>query len=134
MVLPVLPIWSRSLCAAAGAMVGGFAGVVMGLLLSPPHAFTLTASETWKAGLLLGLVGWVILLIVFGLWLHYGMSQIAGPSLLNALLSAVLTVWVCRALHVPILDTLIGLLVGTLVGWILCQLCGRFTPLKGANR
>ena len=135
MALPILPIWRRSLCAAAGAMVGGFSGAVMGLFLSAPNPLTLTAAETWKVGLILGLVGWVILLIVLGLWLHYGISQIAWPSLFNALLSAVLTVWVCRAVHFPVLDTLIGLLVGTLVGWVLCQLCGRYTTIvKGVSR
>jgi hypothetical protein len=129
-----LPIWTRSLCAASGALAGGFTGSVLGLLLSPPNAITLTASEALRAGVILGLVGWVIILLVVGAWLHYGISQIAAPSLVNAMLSAILTVFVCRAVHFPIADTVLGLMVGTLVGWILCQLCGRFETVKGAVR
>jgi hypothetical protein len=127
-------LWSRSLCAASGALAGGFAGAVLGLLQTPPNAIVLSAAQALRVGLVLGLVGWLLILLVIGVWFHYGVGTIAGPALVNAILSALLTVLLCEALHVPILDALIGLLAGTLVGWILCLLCGRFENVKGATR
>jgi hypothetical protein len=125
-----LPIWRRSLCAVSGAIAGGIAGTVMGLILSDP-GFTLTVAESLRVGLLLGAVGWVVLLVVIGLWFHYGVAQVAWPALANSMITCVLTVFACRALNIPYLDTILGVLMGTLVGYLLCLLCGRFSKPAG---
>ncbi len=125
-----LPIWRRSLCAVSGAIAGGLAGTVMGLVQAD-KSFTLTAAEAFRVGLLLGAAGWVVLLIVIGLWFHYGLAQVAWPALVNTMITCILTVFVCRALHIPYLDTIIGVLIGTLVGYLLCLLCGRFIKPAG---
>ena len=129
-----LPIWRQSLCAVSGAIVGGMAGMVVGFSQTMPASPILTLIEALKTGLVLGLFGWIMLLVLLGAWLHYGFSAVAGPALLNALLSAILTVLVCNALHIPILDTLLGLLIGTLIGWLLCLWCGRWAGVKGVAR
>jgi hypothetical protein len=131
-----LPIWRRSLCAASGAICGGLAGMVMGFYQGPPGAVVLTAAQAFQTGLVLGFIGWMVLLLVIGAWLHYTASAIALPALVNALLSSVLTVFICNALNIPIIDVLVGLLIGTLVGWLLCLLCGRWAEpgLKGVAR
>ncbi len=129
-----LPIWRRSLCAVSGALCGGFAGMVMGFYQSKPGAGTLTPVQALQVGLALGFVGWVMLLVVIGAWLHYGTSAIALPALLNAMLSSILTVFACNALKFPIIDTVLGLVMGTLVGWLLCRLCDRWEGMKGVAR
>lgn len=128
-----LPIWRRSICAVAGAMAGSLAGMVMGLLQSEMPPGVMSAADAWKASFALSVTGWVVILIVLGLWLHYGVSQIAWPALANSLLSATFTVFVCRALHIAFLDTILGLLIGTLIGYLLCLLCGRFSAFKGVR-
>ena len=126
-----LPLWRRSLCAASGAICGGLAGTVMGVYQGPPGAAVMTAAQALQVGLVLGFLGWIVLLLVIGAWLHYGASAIALPALVNALLSSVLTVFVCNALNMPFLDVLLGLVIGTLVGWLLCLLCGRWAAVAG---
>lgn len=123
----LVPIWRRSLCAVTGAIVGGFAGLIMQLLQLPLHPPLLTTSEAVKIGLILGLAGWLGMLVVLAAWLHYRLSQIAGPALVNSLLSAALTVFACNIFRYPIIDTVLGLLIGTLVGWLLCLTCGKLT-------
>jgi uncharacterized membrane protein len=103
----------------------------MGLEQSDP-SFAITIVDAFRVGLLLGAVGWVVLLIVVGLWFHYGMAQVAWPALVNAMITCILTVFVCRTLDLAYLDTILGVLIGTLVGYALCLLCGRFTKLAGA--
>jgi ABC-type antimicrobial peptide transport system permease subunit len=81
--------------------------------------------------LLLALVGWVTVLVMFGLWLHYGIVQIALPAAVNAVLTSFLTMWLNLLIQLPWLATLIGLLVGILVGLILCQFCRPISKATG---
>jgi len=108
--------------------------MVMGFVLAPPATPLLTASEVLKASSALGILGWIVLLVVIGAWLHYGFSQIAVPALINALITAFFTVFLCNKIHVAIICTVLGLFVGTLIGWLLCLLCGRWSELKGGAR
>jgi hypothetical protein len=122
----ILPIWRQSLCAVSGAIAGGLAGTVMGLAQAESPHQNLTVPEAWEIALVLGAAGWLVLLILVGLWFHYGLAKIALPALVNAMLTSIVTVFVCRALHIAYLDTLLGVLIGTLIGYLLCRLCGRY--------
>jgi hypothetical protein len=126
----LVPIWRRSLCAVTGAIVGGFTGMIMQLLQSPLHPPLLTISEVLKIGLILGLAGWLGMLVVLAVWLHYRLSQIAGPALVNSLLSAILTVFVSNIFRYSIIDTVLGIFIGTVVGWLLCLACGKLTTMQ----
>ena len=113
-----------SFCALNGAIVGAIAGFLIGLLQGE-HAQPLAAAEVLGVGVTLGLLGWAFILIVVGMWLHYGSSAVAWPALINALLTAVLTVWVNNLVDLQTIATLIGILIGILVGTVLCRLCRR---------
>lgn len=130
----ILSIWRRSICAASGALAGGIAGMLFGFTQLGRQRFPIPAMIAINTGLLLGAVGWVAILIVVGLWLHYGLRTIALPALFTSLVTAVLTVLIAIQLWIAFLDVWIGLLVGTIVGAVLCRLCGRrFVAAEGAN-
>ena len=128
---PILTLWRHSLCAVTGAIAGGFAGMLLGI--AQLHQPALLLADAVKVGILLGLVAWVFILMVEGLWLHYG-SAIVWPSLVTSLLSAVLTVVIANAVALPVLSVWLGILVGTLVGALLCRLCGERSGSLGARR
>jgi len=114
-------------------MAGGITGLLFGLVQLGGPGAVFPVIEAAKTGILLGLVAWVVILVVVGLWLHYGLRPIALPALLNALVAAVLTVLIASPLRIPLLDVWIGLLVGTLVGATLCRLCGTRQTLAGGD-
>jgi hypothetical protein len=130
----MLLIWRRSLCAVSGAIVGGLSGMIMGFVLAPPATPALSLPDVVRASLVLGILGWIVLLVVIGAWLHYGFSQIALPALVNALITAFLTVFFCNKIHVAVICTVLGLVIGTLVGWLLCIACQRWAGTKGGSR
>lgn len=130
----ILTIWWRSLCAASGALVGGMSGLLFGLAQLRSTA-PISIPDAIQVGILLGLVGWVGLLLLLGIWLHYSVRAIALPALVTSLLSAVLTVVISIRFPNVLADLWIGLLIGTLVGAALCALCGMSqNPTKGDDR
>src|SRR5438067_216631 len=118
-------------CSLVGGMIGVVVGTLMGLSeavlgqVMPPMTSILTNS------LLLALVGWITVVVVFGLWLHYGLIQIALPAVVNAVLTSFLTVWLNLLIQLPWLAALVGLLVGILVGLILCRFCRPISKATG---
>lgn len=127
-------IWRRSVCAVGGAMAGGITGLLFGLIQLGDPATAAPLSVAIPTGILLGLLGWFVILLVIGLWLHYGARSIALQSLVTSLITAVLTTIISNQLGQPILDAWIGLLVGTIVGAALCALCGmRQAPMTGGD-
>jgi hypothetical protein len=77
--------------------------------------------------LLLAFVAWIVVMIVLGVWLHYGLSQIAVPAAVNAIITSFLTVWLNLIIQLPWLAPLLGILVGL----ILCRFC---RPVSKARR
>lgn len=123
-----------SFCAKIGAIVGIIAGSFFALLQGSSPAATFAPQELLLMGIALALVGWLFVLLAVGIWLRYGAAAIAGPALLNALITAILTVLVCDFFGLPALDWIFGLVIGLLVGTLLCRLCERWPVfLKGAH-
>jgi hypothetical protein len=120
-------------CALNGALVGVLAGFLFGahLLEHPTHI--LTPAEILQIAVILTLICWFVVLVIVGLWLHYGARAIAAALLLNALLTVVLTVWLNNMIRIPEIAGLIGLLVGILVGTVLCRFCRRFPERTTPN-
>jgi len=81
--------------------------------------------EVVSTGVILALFGWLVVLLVAGVWLSYGVQSVALPALVNAIFTGVLVVYVNNVIQVPALAALIGLLIGVLVGTALCWLCDR---------
>lgn len=119
----IFTIWQRSLCAVTGALSGGIAGSFFGLFQAASAA-ALTSHEVIQMGILLALIAWACILVIIGLWLHFGVRAIALPALLTAVLVSIVTVAIANRVHIPFLAVWIGLLVGTIIGALLCRLCG----------
>lgn len=125
-----LSIWSRNLCAASGAIAGGLVGLLVGLFqLQPPGV--IPSADVVRVALILGIFAWLVVLLIVGLWLHYGVGPIALQSLVTTLLTSLLTVYLANKVHLPPLSVWIGILIGTLVGWLLCRFCGDKTFSAG---
>jgi hypothetical protein len=117
------------------SLVGGIIGVIVGTFMSltqdalgtamPPMTDIITRS------LLLALVAWVFVVLLFGVWLRYGITQIAAPAAVNAILTSFFTVWFNLLIRVAWLAPLIGLLVGILIGLILCRFCRPLVRATG---
>ena len=120
-------------CALNGALVGALAGFLCGALLEEHAAHVPTTAELLQIVALLTITCWLVVLLIVGLWLHYGASAIAWPLLLNAFVTVLLTVWLNNIIRIPEIAGLIGLLVGILVGFVLCRFCGRLPNGKAPH-
>jgi hypothetical protein len=119
-----LTIWRRSLCAVSGAIAGGIVGLLVGLFQAAMPG-VIPLADVIRAALILGLFAWLVILLIVGVWLHYGVGAIALSSLVTTFLTSLLTVYLANKIQLPVLATWIGILVGTLVGYALCRLCGE---------
>lgn len=119
---------SLSFCALAGAMIGVIVGFLFGLVQTAHPAAIFTPFDLTISSLLLALVGFIVVLVIFGVWQRYGVRAIFLPALINALATAFLTVYVNDALRQSLFAAPVGLLIGILVGSVLCALCAYFPP------
>ena len=116
-----------SYCSRSGALAGLVAGFfcALALLQLAETPVSIPAADLFKGGLALGLLAWVVLLLVVGVWLRYGLRQVALFALIISVITAVFTVFINYAIQIPVLAVPIGLLVGILVGLLLCWFCRR---------
>ena len=115
-----------SLCALVGGLVGAITGFFFSLFQLQNPGLVLTVLQVLAMGIELGLLGWLFVLLVVGVWLHYGAGSIAFQALVNALLTSILVVFFNNLLQLPAVAVPIGMLIGILVGYLLCILCGRY--------
>lgn len=115
-----------TICTHAGALVGIIAGFVIGFAVSET-ARRPSWEEIIAIGSLSGLTAWLLVVLFFGLLLHYGVRPIAVPALINALLIGILTTFFGGLMPSPLLAILIGLIIGLIVGALLCTLCRIIT-------
>ena len=117
-------------CARPGAVVGALTGFICTLALLGEMLPT-GKKNLFIMGILCGVLGFVFVLMIYGIWLRYGVATIFWPALLNSLITSLLTVWVNNLLKVASMAGWVGLLIGLLIGWILCRWCGEL--LKGGE-
>lgn len=114
-------------CSLPGAVAGSFAGFIVTLFMLEHPDLVLTPQEQVLLALMIGVTAWLLILLLYGMLLQYGVAAILWPALLNALLSALLTVFVNLWLGRPEVASVLGLLIGVLVGALLCRFCRNFT-------
>lgn len=120
------PFSSRmSPCELNGMLIGVIAGTIFSAIwFSVDSTFTPVAAPLWLyLALVMAAFCWMLL---FGLLcgpLHYAPSTVAGPLLINALMTSVLTIYLCNLSAMPSVFFLFGILVGLLVGRLLCRFC-----------
>lgn len=114
-------------CELNGMVIGAIVGAVFSAMwytADPTH--TPVAAPLWlQLALVLALFCWIAL---FGLLcgpLRYGPSTVAGPLFVNAVVTSVLTVYLCNLSTVPSVFFLIGAFVGLTVGRLLCRFCRK---------
>jgi hypothetical protein len=119
-----------SFCALMGALIGALAGFLFSALMEEHPGYVFSTMELLQITLPLVVICWLVVLLIVGVWLHYGVAAIAWPLLLNAFLTVLLTLWANNLIQMPVLAGLIGLLIGILVGSFLCRFCERLPGVK----
>lgn len=114
-----------SFCARVGAIIGAIVGFFFGLFqFQQPLEEVFMPLDILLIGLLLGFVGWVSVLLLFGVWMRYGIRAVALLSLLIALLTGIVIAYILYLIRFPYLSVPLGILIGILIGafvcWILC--------------
>jgi hypothetical protein len=121
-----------SFCAIAGSTVGSLAGLILGILQ------TEFSGVAWQditlVAALLAAFCWVVLMLIAGIWLNYGVLSIALPSLVNAIITTLAVAYANNLLGQPILAPLIGTLLGLLIGSLLCMLCSTVMRPRANHR
>jgi len=111
-------------CELNGMLIGALTGLMFCIVWLMGKAFTPVAYPLWLyLALVLALFCWGALFALLCGPLRYAPSSVAGPLLVNSLLTSVLTVYLCNLSGQPFLFFLIGMLVGLLVGRLLCRYC-----------
>lgn len=115
-------------CGVAGVIVGAVSGMLLTILYwMHGGALTLTTTEVLYVGLVLAAFGWIVLIFVLVALVRSTFSSVAMPSLVNALLVSLLTTFVSYRAGVLEWAWLIGILIGALVGYLLCTLYRQLT-------
>jgi hypothetical protein len=126
-------------CELNGSLIGAITGLLFALAWmagkEADPSFVPVAFPLWlQMALLLALFCWCALFVLLCGPLRYAPSAVAAPLLVNAVLTSVLTVYLCNLIGQPLLFFAIGIAVGFLVGWLLCRSCRRPTHSANDNR
>jgi hypothetical protein len=116
---------SIGVCGNAGVAVGLVTGFVLTLvdLIEGPIEFTTgEALATWLG---LTVFGWVMLLFLFTAIVRWEARTVVAPALINSLLVTGLTLLICWIGGLFAIAWLVGLLMGVLIGFLLCTLYRR---------
>lgn len=111
-------------CSLPGAVIGAMTGFLMAIFLRAMPGQVLSPQQLVVAALLFGFVSLLLVLFLFGLLLQYGVAQIFPASLGNAALTSIVVVFVTYWMQMPPLGAFVGLLLGVLIGALLCWICG----------
>ena len=114
-------------CELNGIVIGVIVGAVFSALwytAGPAH--TPVAAPLWlQLALVLALFCWAVFFCLLCGPLRYAPSTVAGPLLVNAVVTSVLTIYLCNLSTVPSVFFLIGAFVGLAVGRLLCRFCRK---------
>lgn len=107
-------------------------GAVIGMILTILYwmqagVLSLTTAELWYVALILALFGWIVLMFVLVALVRSTFRSVMIPALVNALLVAVLTTFVSYRAGAMEWAWLIGILIGAVVGYVLCTLYRQLT-------
>lgn len=114
-------------CGNAGIAVGAVTGLILSVLGVVEEPLEPSLTETIQIWLILALFGWLALLFIFTIFMRWTISSVAIPALANSTLVTALTIVVTRVTGLFSFAWLIGILMGALVGLLLCILYRRGT-------
>ncbi len=122
-------------CELNGALIGAITGLFFAVAWmagkEADPSYVPVAFPLWlQMALALAVFCWFAL---FGLLcgpLRYAPSAVTGPLLVNAVITSVLTVYLCNLVGKPMLFFAIGIAVGFAVGRLLCRYCRGKTSTR----
>jgi hypothetical protein len=119
-------------CGNAGVIVGLLAGGAIALLDLLKHPLVLSNPEAVRTWVILALLGWLVLIVVFVGFVRWSLASVVVPTLVNAVLVSGITLYLSRALGLFPWAWLLGLVVGMVLGLLLCRLY-RYSVKGGAR-
>lgn len=114
---------NSGICAVAGSIAGGIAGLMFGLSMLAFPSHTLTLRQALLIGAILGIVAWLAVLFLLLAFGRYSARTVLWRSFVTCVLASIFTVLVINALHLTLLGMLVGWIIGFLIGRALCTLC-----------
>ncbi len=118
-------------CANVGLIAGALAGVLVSLLDLLHSDLVLSNQNAIYLSLILGAFTWTALIFILSVLVRYTFKSIAFPALVNCMFTCFLLVFICKWIGVYTFAWLIGIVVGLIVGQLLCLLNFWFGRLKG---
>lgn len=118
-----------SFCALIGAIIGAIVAIFL-TIYQLFHPDPISGQEMLVLGLMLGLFALLAVLLVVGVLMNYGAANILPATTLNAILTSVITVFISYKIGEPFSNFLIGIVVGAVVGTLLCRFCDITDPKR----
>jgi len=112
------------ICATVGGMAGAITGLILGAMLSILTSGHIPLSVAVMTGAILGILAWIFVLWIFTAVGHYIFGDIALPALFTCLLVSIVVALVINALGGLSISTLLGWIIGFVIGAVLCRFCG----------
>lgn len=122
-----------SICALTGGIVGTLTGFFFGLLQDEQSGTLIMIRELLGVGLILAAAAWLFVVMLFGVWLRYGVTNIALPAFVNSVFTSTITVLLCNWVGISALAAPIGLFTGLAVGYLLCWWC-RYENCRSGDK
>ncbi len=110
-------------CAVSGAIAGAIVGGIFGMVYLLAGSPAIPAAGLLAMAVGLSLFAWAAVLIIVGVFGNYGVVPVAPRALVTCLLAGLITVWVIYATHSGGYGTLLGWIVGFMIGRSLCVAC-----------
>lgn len=126
-------------CELNGALIGALAGLLFSFAWiagkeADPSFVPVAVPLLLQMALVLAVFCWFALFTLLCGPLRYAPSDVAGPLLINALLTCILTLVLCNLLGLPRLFFALGIAVGFLVGRVLCWSCRKAAMRSNDHR
>ncbi|HLP55661.1 MAG TPA: hypothetical protein VK151_11555 [Fluviicola sp.] len=118
------------ICGNVGLIAGAIAGTLLMLLyLRQGGSLTMNTTEAVQVALMLTLFTWIFIQFVLVILARLTFRSVAIPSFVNCLLTCFAVVFIVRALGLYIAASFIGIVVGIIIGMLLCRINFIFNKL-----
>lgn len=112
-----------SLCQLTGSIAGIVTGIILVFLfIGNDELLSVTGQDFWQFALILTAFCWVMMLFFLCGLSKYSFLSVVIPSLVNCFFTCTLTLYICNYLQLWYWAPFIGLVVGIVVGTLLCYL------------
>ncbi|MEM8639184.1 MAG: hypothetical protein AAGG51_10265 [Cyanobacteria bacterium P01_G01_bin.54] len=114
------------LCGTTGWIVGSLVGILLALLDLVEGGMVISSEEAIYVSLILSIFSWIVIVFFLYVFGGYTLRSIALPTLINCLLTTFALVFIARSLDLFKYAPVLGLALGALIGFLLCQINFNF--------